>query len=419
MSKAITFFRNRQQGKGQTYEFRIDVPPQTYRLFVFSRKPLEEKLTQTRDLSKGSGGSFQSETGKIESAIQRGAGGVIAVIYEDNQKRFLQTIPVVPQSEAAFGSVGVLLPGHPSLNLESLNDSKGIISFPPGAHALIPVDKEAEDSLRGFQNHLRYLPSDRESLVLHSVRDPSLDTRVSLLEAIVRKGTAESSANKNWLLRLFPFLAKVPWLGRSLPIWPLVAILCGLMLAVNSLLLYSILQSDNGSVVVPFITRQEEPPSTSASTTPSQKIFELIEAVRKNPNRGLSALSQGHFSNVQNESDVTRVLAPGDAGELLARGLMKLEAFHENQNDGSDLFSTANNPSAVNKFYEKSNPDAKSREMLASLACAAFNSPELPATASAAAVPFAAKNQSCEKDFPLEKTVPGLDDLLKLVQETK
>jgi hypothetical protein len=416
MSKAITFFRNRQQDTGQAYEFRIEDPPRTYRLFVFSRKPLEEKLIQTRNLSKESGSSIQTEVDKIKSAIQRGPGGAIAVIYEENRNQYLWTIPVVSQSETAFGSVGVLLPGQPSLKLESLSDSKGSVPFPPGAHALIPVDKEAEDSLRGFQDHLRYLPSDLESLVLHAIRDPSLDTRVSLLEAIVRKGTGESSASANWLLRLFPFLAKVPWLRRSLSVWPLVAILCVLMLAVNSLLLYSILQSDKGSIVVPFIAGRKEPPPASA--TPSQKIFELIEAVRKSSNPDLSALSQGHFSKVKKESDVKKILVPGEDGALLARGLMKLEAFRQDQDAGIALFNAASKPSAVNDFYESRDLDTKSREMLAALACAAFKSPELPKAPPAKAVPFADEGQGC-KGFPLEKAVPELDDLLKLVQETK
>jgi hypothetical protein len=423
MSKAITFFRNRRQETGQTYEFRIEEPPQTYRFFVFSRKPLEEKLVQTRNLSKEGGSSAKAEVEKIKAAIQRGPGGAIAMIYEENRDQYLWTIPVVSQPEVAFGAVGVLLPGDPALNLESLSDSKGILPFPPGAHALIPVDKEAEDSLRGFQNHLRYLSPDLEALVLHAIRDPSLDTRVSLLEAIVRKDMAESSTGKGWLLRLFPFLAKARWLRRPVSIWPLIAILFGLMLAANSFLLYSILlsmqqRSGNGAVTVPFIARHPEPPAPAASTTAGQKIFELIAAARKSPNPGLSALSKGHFSKVQKESDVKKILVPGENGALLARGLMKLEALRLDPTAAKDLLGSANNPTQVNNFYQGRDLEASSRELLAALACAGFGSPGLPSTQSAEAVPFADEGQDC-KSFPLEKAVPGLDDLLKLVQETK
>jgi hypothetical protein len=427
MSKAITFFRNRQQETGQTYEFRVEGQARTYRVFVFSRKSLEEKVVQSRNLSKDGGGSIQPEIDKIRLAIQRSQGGAIAVIYEENRNRFLWAIPVTSQSEGAFDTIGILRPGHPSLNLEPLSASKGVVPFPAGAHALIPVDREAEESLRGFQDYLRYLPADLETLVLHAIRDPSLDTRVGLLEAVVRKDTTETSASKSWFLRLLPFLAKISWFKRPMPVWPAAAVLFGLLLTVNAILFYSILQSVNGSFVIPGMPRDhvteggeggDGDEGSTTTVTPSQKIFALIAAARKSSNASLSALSQGHFSKVQTEGDLAKVLVPGEDGVVVARGLLKLEALRLDKAAAGDLFGGVNNPTQVNTFYQGRHLDARSRDMLAALACAAYGSPGLPKTQSAAAVPFADVGQGC-KSFPLEKAAPGLDDLLKLVQGTK
>ncbi len=419
MSKAITFFRNRRQEAGHIYEFRIENHPQTYRFFVFSWKPLEEKLTKSRDLPKDSGGSVQPEADKIRAALLRGQGGVIAVIHGDNRSRFLWTIPVGSQSESAFGSVGILLPGHPSLKLEPLIEGKGSL-FPSGAHALIPVDKEAEESLRGFQDYLKHLPSDLETLVLHALRDPNLDTRVGLLEAIVRTEATEPSANKSLFLRLFPFLAKVPrfrrWFEKPMPVWPVVVVFLSLLLAVNASLSYSILQSVNGTFVIPGMPQRTIGNEDDSTVGPSQKIFALIEASRKSSNPSLKILSQDHFTRVQKEEDLKTILVLGADGALVVRGLMKLEAIRLDKEAAGGLFGVPDNHTQVNKFYSDRKLDEKSRDMLAALACAAFGSPGLPETQSAAAVPFADGEQDC-KGFPLDKVSPGLDELLKLVQE--
>jgi hypothetical protein len=415
MSKQITFFRDRLQTSGHTYKFEVDDGARILRFSVFSQKPLEEKLIKTRPLGKENKGDLQPEVNKIKSAIQQGEGGVIAIVYEENRNRYLWTIPVSPQSESAFGSVGILRPGHPSLDLEPLQPTKGVVPLPAGSHALIPVDLEAEKRLRGFQDHLGYLPADLESLVLHTLRHPSLEARVGLLEEMVRKNTVEPPSGKSWTHRIFPSLAESSSSGRSVSLWRVIAALLGLVLVFNTVVLYLILKTDNGSITVSPILPVNSTPAAAA--TPNQIIFALIQAVRgKSANQGMVALAQGHFAKVQKEGDLDSLLAPGDDGKLLVRGLMKLEAFRLNQSEGEKLFGNAENWTDLNNFYQGRELEAQSRNMLAALACAAFQSPGLEKTKKTGAVSFAESEKDCNS-YPLDKALPGLDELLKRLQK--
>src|SRR5215210_3199572 len=164
MSKAITFFRNRQQETGQTYEFEIEDSARRYQIFVYSRNALEETLVRSRQLR---GGSSKAEVDKIKQALLQSGGGVIASTYEENRERVLVIFPVASGGKATCGAFGLLLPGHPSLSLETLSENG--IYFPQGSQALVPVDKEAEDSLRGLQKYVGFLPPDLESLVFHAI----------------------------------------------------------------------------------------------------------------------------------------------------------------------------------------------------------------------------------------------------------
>jgi hypothetical protein len=410
MNKQITFFWDRRQS-GYTYDFPVEDGGRIYKFSVFSRKALDEKALPKRKENKG---SIEPQIENLRSMLSQG--GVIALIYEENRAPFLRTIPVASQPESATSSVGLLLPGQPSLNLEALGDSKGV-SFPARAHALIPVDATAEKHLSDLQKQLRYLPADLEALVLHSIRDPSLEARVGLLEAINPKGLAGQQSGKSWILRGLPFLSKLPWFERSVPAWPVAMLLVLLLLVGNGMLSYSILESVNGSFVIPGLPRaratEGEGPAASG-----KKIFGLIDAVRaQETNPNLVALAVGHFAKVENEEDLEVVLRPGDEGELLVRGLLKLEAHRLEPSDAT-LFASANNPSAVNKFYKDRTLDQDSQDMLAALACAAFGTPGLPKTSTETAVLFAETDQRCES-FPLDKASAGLDRLLEHIQKPR
>ena len=416
MSKQITFFWDRQQAAGHVYDFEIDDGSRRHRFSVFSRKPLDDKLVQKRSLPKDKG-NIQSEIDKIVLAMQRGQGGVITLVYDESSNRsFLRTIPVLSQTEAAVASVGILRPGHSSLSLDALNEPQGV-PFLAGAHALIPVDGDAERYLSDFKGYLGYLPADLQSLVLHAIRDPGLDIRVGLLEAIVRKDTGEPPADKSWAHRIFPFLAKTSRSGRSVSLWRVTAALLGLVLVFNTVVLYSILKTDNGSIAVPLTFPVN--PTPAAAATPNQMIFALIQTVRgKSANQGMAALAQGHFAKVQKEGDLESLLGPGDDGKLLVRGLMKLEAFRLNQGEGEKLFGDAKNWTDLNNFYQGRELEAQSRNMLAALACTAFQSPGLPATQRTQAVSFAEAGKDCTS-YPFDKALPGLVELLKVVQAAK
>lgn len=407
MSKAITFFRNRQQGTGHTHELEIQDSARSYRIIIYSRKPLDEALVRTR------GGFFKAEVDRITQAL-RVEGGVIAWTYEHNQERVLAIRPVTPGGKAAFGSFGLLLPGLSSLHLESLSENG--VYLPPGSHALVPVDKDAEEALRNFQESITFLPPDLESLVLHAIREPSLDTRMGRVEAALFEGKKAVT----WQTGRVGMAGSgfKSWLKRPVQVWPVAAIVLGLMLATNSALLYSVL-TVHGSVVLPFQggdTSSDTEGGTKAAT-PEQKISAVVDAVRgKNSDPRFNNLLRLHFSKVQKAEDVETVLAQQEDSRLLVRGLLKLEALRLDAGSvPRDFFDANNNLSQVNAFYQGRNLDEKDRKMLAALVCAAFDAPELPATLSVAAVRFAEEDQTCN-DFSLKEAASGIDELLKVVQ---
>ena len=49
---------------------------------------------------------------------------------------------------------------------------------------MVPVDADSEQKLREFHRFLEYLPSDRALLIMHLIRRPSLEWRVSELERL-------------------------------------------------------------------------------------------------------------------------------------------------------------------------------------------------------------------------------------------
>ena len=59
--------------------------------------------------------------------------------------------------------------------------------YPPDSHIIIPVDKLHQDDLSRFLNYLSWYTPDFENLILHTIRNPLLETRVSVLEDNLQK----------------------------------------------------------------------------------------------------------------------------------------------------------------------------------------------------------------------------------------
>jgi len=403
MSDPITFFRKRQQDVGYTYAFDLQSSTRAYRVFVYSRQALKADLVQPRKLVE-----YKQEMRRIREAV--GSEGAIALTCEENRKRLFL---VVCTDDATFRSYGVLRPGSELSLEEELGEDRWLVT-PLGTHLLIPVDREAEEHLRNLKEYLAWLPPDLESLILHSIRKPSLDARIGEIEAKVF-GDRKSVQTGKLGERL------KSWFGRPAPLWPVFSTLLALMLVVNAVLLYSLLQHIDGTIVVPGgfgMGSQAAGGSGSEQTTstPAQEIFRLATAVRgKSSNPNLAALDQLHFSNLKKEGDVAPVFRATPEGKRLALGLMKLEALRLDSEGASGLFATADNWTEVKKFFRSHNLDSDARDMLAAVGCNAFDIPGLPATQKGTDPAFLFV-ESCEGST-LDKATPGLEDLTAFVNE--
>lgn len=132
----------------------------------------------------------------IEDTL-RDYGGVAVFTEATGQLRFV-----------AFGSGAykppaqalLLSPGGDAtfLGLRDLN-ARGLAS---GQHVLLPVDSEAEEKLRQFNDLLEWLPGDRALLIRHLIRGPGLDWRLTELEHRVERALRDSRSPRTSWVRL-------------------------------------------------------------------------------------------------------------------------------------------------------------------------------------------------------------------------
>lgn len=387
MNQPITFFRQRQKNADASYSFDFESPTRIYRVSVYATKPLEESLVRSRKID-----SYEIEIERILKAIS--PGGVLVLAYEEKGMRSFQVVPA-DKGDAAFSIYGALRPGSP-LTLEAVNINK-VLQTPLGTHLLIPVDREAEEHLRSFQDYLAWLPADLESLILYTIAKPSQEFRISQLEAKVLKSSAGTGAG-TWASRLRGRF------GRPVPLWPVALLLIVLMLGLNAYLFYFLHQRiDELAVSSPL-----------PAPTAQQKIFDIAEALRGQRDENLSLLFKGHFSKLKNVGEVQKAMKKGKDRELLMLGLMKLEAFRLDSR-ASSLIKSVDNSSGVKDFFKAKNLDDQPevRDRLASLACVAYGAPGFPQQGKSPALLFS--DRDCAS-LPLEKVADGLDQLTTFVK---
>jgi len=408
MNQPITFFRPRQTNGGATYSFHLESSNRRYRVFLYSRAAVDDSLVRSRRTE-----SFNPEIARILNAI--GPEGALFYTYEDRGLHKFQVVPA-EASNAGPSSYGMLRPGSP-LALEKIKEE--VLQIPPGAHILIPVDREAEERLRCLQDYLAWLPPDMEALILYAISKPSLETRISKLEAKESKEDGEARGLGGWLKERFK---------RPVPIWPVALFLILLMLGLNAYLFYFLSQRIDAMAEASAAAgtgahqgKKGSNDKTSVSAA-EQKVFDVTEALRGQQDQGddFKQLYEAHFSKLQTAEDVAKGLKDKKENEPLVFGLMKLEALRMDRQGAASLVAEKiTDLRKLKDFFKehlKDHPEAG--DMLVPLACEAYKVPGLPAqkigTVKSPEFPIGNK-KSCTGSR-LEDAVPGLDRLISFVK---
>jgi hypothetical protein len=417
MSEPITFFRRRQEA-GHTYKFDLQSStiiygssPRVYRVFVYSREPIEGEGVQPRKFL-----DYDQELIKLRQAVR--PDGAIVWTYEEGATRFFQVVPVGADG-SRFKSYGVLRPGA-ELSLEEETLEKWL-KAPAGTHLLVPVDRQEEEHLKSLKEYLGSLPPDLESLILYAIRKPSLDSRLRDLEA--KKAAAAG------------------WVGQIRE-WS-IPILLVLILALNVVLLVRTFPPrDNSTDGEEATTKTSSSTTTSTSENtpppknppkpvnppkPDPKIFEILQAVQKKAGAypAFADLCDQSFKGLASERDVAAALTDAKKSKPLVLGLMKLEAIKLGTANGvKDLFKRGENPITTKGAFRGQkalDADKNAQELLAVLGCLGYKVPGLPEIKlengkKSPELLFIQGQKDC-KSFPPDKATPGLNDLLKSVEQ--
>jgi len=121
----------------------------------------------------------------INILLQKNGGGLIVQAEKDGEIQKV-TIKGIFKEDYIRPEKMVVL--HPT-------DGKKIIpinygkteTYPPHSHIIIPVDKVHQDNLNRFLNYLSWYTPDFENLILHTIRNPLLEGRISVLEENMQK----------------------------------------------------------------------------------------------------------------------------------------------------------------------------------------------------------------------------------------
>lgn len=406
MSQLITFFRPRQGGS--SYAFTLKSSKAEYRVFLYSRIPLDNSLVGTRKVDE-----LDAEMERLARAI--GPEGILVRTEERETLRFA----LLASGSADTLNCGVLQPGSP-LTVQPFARNK-TIEGPLGTRLLVPVDREAVDRLLSLEKDLAWLSPDLEALILNAIGKPGLEVRVSRLEAKDPRRGGESGSG--WMGRLRERFGRVP-------LWPVVSFLLLLMLGLNAYLFHFLTKKIDA--IKPSQTTATGSGGgatrTGAAAAPpppafQQKILEIGDALRAQQGQGqgsdLDNLYAAHFSTLKTVDDVASDLKKEKERQSLALGLMKLEALRIDRAGGASLIGVSNDYGKLKEFFKahlKDQPEAS--VMVAALGCEAYKVPGLPYQ-KLGGVKSAAFLAGTKKDCTgssLKDAVPGLEQLIAFIK---
>jgi hypothetical protein len=404
MTEAATFFRNREQDPGATYQFQVKTGKLLYRFSVYSRKLVESKTLSDQEYAgKKEADAALSDLRSTLSTL--GGGGLIVMVLDQGGLRHLSINPVASGGFQVPRQFVVLVPGRPAYSL-AIDDKDQ--EFPAGAHFIVPVDAAAEERLQLFIGQLPWFSPDLEALVLRAIRRPALDARMDRVETKLFGQTADTvpaGAETGWFARtkerIGRRLASPAFYGYC------AALLLALLLAANAFLLLRL-----KSTVDDLATRVPQPPVTSLGPAPTpgptpapsppiqppagvvavaQQTKDLFAALREKSDPNLKLLYNAHFKDFDKnplaDQEIASWFSRQQSGQAGSRpfllGIIKLQALElQPQPADTSFLQKWDNITATKEVFRNlglNNFDATKLRLVAGLSCQlGYDSPQAP-----------------------------------------
>ena len=442
MSTPVTFFRQREQEQGETAFFEARTPKLVMGVYVYSRKPVES--ASLRDQDAPSWDKYDEVIKDLRRivATQAGGGVIVEIAHHDGAERSTRVTAAPQGQQEAIDRVGLLRAGYPMV-LQPANAKWPDLT--PSSHLLVPVDREAQDQLMAFQEQLGFLPADLESLIVNSIRRPSLDVRMTRLESrVLGRQASEEEAAVGRSRRRLARLGR--WLRAPALHWLVAAVVLGALLTYNALRLRSLsammdAQTEQLSALaarhqLPTPPRNQDQKNTKPPVSAPSSAADLLSALaaKKDSTASLQKLYKAHFAPY-GENALHPLAAhlfdrtPDNCVFLL--GLIKLEAMKlaTGRTDvpfSNEFFEKKDNRTEVKQVFQNIGrqdleADPAALDLLAFLSCQlAFEQkplPRLPDTRTypRGTPPFPFYERVGCGTFDIKKAERGMNDLLGYV----
>jgi len=210
MDSPITFFGTRTQIAQQLKQIDAIGPDRPHRILLFAQVPFHDtsRESQRFDENEQITPWFHD---RIRELMRRG-GGTFAHLTPDGRGGWTVGVERGPFEGYRPAHRALLLRAEGSPVEISLDGS--LHRLEPGQHLLVPVDEEAQRRLLNLAENLRDLGEDLETLIFDTLRRPSLDYRLSLLEEQRQPEPAPARWWPRWMPRL-PFLEWLRGWGQA------------------------------------------------------------------------------------------------------------------------------------------------------------------------------------------------------------
>lgn len=249
----------------------------------------------------------------LRALVQKNGGGLIIQAAENRQQTVVKITHLDSMEYTPPEKLFVLNPTGKRCEEKDINYDKAN-TYNSDTHIIIPVDRVHQIELEHFLNYLSWYTPDLESLVLHSIRNPFLELRVTSLEEKIlkqEKRTANVSYEKKgpfWIKTLFASF---------------VVILLIAQLAISSLLFYKPNEQQGQSVaatlnqdktaitdkVAEIKTQPSNPPISLENLTYAINfdsiVLEFINTLdelskKSSENQAIKTLWDNHFKGAKN-----------------------------------------------------------------------------------------------------------------------
>ena len=207
----MTFFRNRTLDRGRSWRMKVVRPDGDAWLAIYSTQYLDKPAYLT-EFPRDKLGGYPHYMARLAKAIGDGGGGLLVESSELDGQRYVDIRKIRPAEAGAYRPPSAVFHfdyGGPE-ECPFPGDRLSLV-VARSAHVILPVDEEAELKFRAFREHFAaWFPADYESLMMETLRNPSLGLRVDRLERMLEEIQSASPANRapppRGLARLLPWL---------------------------------------------------------------------------------------------------------------------------------------------------------------------------------------------------------------------